>query len=292
MNIILIIYKNHKWLVVHKLELRSFLKLKNCTNFSVLISKSFLLISLTSDQIKSNKSEKLSGLTTVLSSLPRTYFILIIQTLIKKILRLRIDGIHDDEFKHLEQFGGKVPELNILTPILKDKIALIFCDAPVYTLKQKIEANKVPTEARVGAISPIDYAVPAGPTGLDPSQINFFHALNVSTKIVKGQIEITKDFRVCTIGKKVKASEAALLKKLNVKPFEYGMRIIGCYDSGAILPQEVINIDPASLLTAFQSGIKNLAGLSLEAGYPIEATVPLILANSFKNIAALSLESG
>ena len=108
--------------------------------------------------------------------------------MIKKILRLRIDGIHDDEFKHLEQFGGKVPELNILTPILKDKIALIFCDAPVYTLKQKIEANKVPTEARVGAISPIDYAVPAGPTGLDPSQINFFHALNVSTKIVKGQI--------------------------------------------------------------------------------------------------------
>lgn len=35
-----------------------------------------------------------------------------------------------------------------------------------------------------------------------------------------------------------------------------------------------------------------MAGLSLEAGYPIEATVPLILANSFKNIAALSLESG
>lgn len=82
------------------------------------------------------------------------------------------------------------------------------------------------------------------------------------------------------------------MKKLNLKPFEYGMKIIGCYDNGVILPQEVINIDPASLLTAFQSGVKNLAGLSLEAGYPIEATVPLILANSFKNIAALSLESG
>lgn len=109
-------------------------------------------------------------------------------TLIKKILRLRIDGIQEEEFRHLEQFGGKVPELKILTPILKDKIALIFCDAPVYLLKTKIEANKVPTEARVGALSPIDFAVPAGPTGLDPSQINFFHALNISTKIVKGQI--------------------------------------------------------------------------------------------------------
>lgn len=70
------------------------------------------------------------------------------------------------------------------------------------------------------------------------------------------------------------------------------MKILSCYDNGAILPDAVINIDPASLLTKFQSGIKNLAGLSLEAGYPIEATVPLIIANSFKNIAALSIESG
>jgi large subunit ribosomal protein LP0 len=78
--------------------------------------------------------------------------------------------------------------LKVLTPLLKEKTALIFCDAPVFNLKQKIEANKVPTEARVGVVSPVDYSVPAGPTGLDPSQINFFHALNISTKIVKGQI--------------------------------------------------------------------------------------------------------
>jgi large subunit ribosomal protein LP0 len=75
-----------------------------------------------------------------------------------------------------------------LIPFIKDKVALIFSDASPYQLKQQIEANRVPTEAKLGAVSPIDYAVPAGPTGLDPSQINFFHALNVSTKIVKGQI--------------------------------------------------------------------------------------------------------
>jgi hypothetical protein len=70
------------------------------------------------------------------------------------------------------------------------------------------------------------------------------------------------------------------------------MRTIGCYDNGTILSQEIINIDPASLLVKLQAGIKNLAGLSLETGYAIEATVPLIIANSFKNIAALSIESG
>ena len=72
--------------------------------------------------------------------------------------------------------------------MLKDKVALIFTDASVHELRGKIEANKIPTEARIGVVAPIDFAVPAGPTGLDPSQINFFHALNISTNIVKGQI--------------------------------------------------------------------------------------------------------
>jgi large subunit ribosomal protein LP0 len=102
---------------------------------------------------------------------------------------MRTDGIEEPEFKHLAtQFGGIIPELKVLSEKLKDKVAIIFTDAPVFELKGKIEANKIPTEARVGVVSPVDFTVPAGPTGLDPSQINFFHALNISTKIVKGQI--------------------------------------------------------------------------------------------------------
>ena len=206
---------------------------------------------------------------------------------------MRTEGIKEEEFKYLEEkYGGLVPELECLYEKMVDKIAFIFCDGNVFELKQKIESNKVPTEARVGTLAPIDFSVPAGPTGLDPSQINFFHALNISTKIVKGQIEITKDFKVCTTGKKVKASEAALLKKLNLKPFSYGMKINGVYTEGAILPQAVLDVDPSQLISKFQGGIRNIAGLSLSSGYPIAATVPIIIANSFKNIAALSIESG
>jgi large subunit ribosomal protein LP0 len=206
---------------------------------------------------------------------------------------MRIDGIDSEEFRHLEQqFGGKIPELAALLPLLKQKVALIFSDASVHELRIKIEANKVPTEARVGVVSPVDFTCPAGPTGLDPSQINFFHALNISTKIVKGQIEITKDFKVCTKGKKIKASEAALLKKLNLKPFEYGMKIAEVYDDGAILPEAILNLDPASLLSRFEQGARNITSLSLGAGYPIAATIPIIIGNAFKNIAAFSLESG
>ena len=97
---------------------------------------------------------------------------------------------------------------------------------------------------------------------------------------------------MCSVGKKVKASEAALLKKLNFKPFQYGMLFNSVYDEGAILPENILNLDPSSLLDRFESGARNICGLSLATGYPIAATIPLIINNAFKNIAALSLESG
>lgn len=146
-------------------------------------------------------------------------------TLLQYIVKLKSEELDpsNEDYELLKKIGTPRPELKALLPELKGKVGLIFTDQPVFELKEKIEADKVATEAKVGAVSPIDFVIPPGATGLDPSQINFFHALQVSTKIEKAQIQITKDFRVCTAGKKVGNSEAALLKKLGFKPFSFGM---------------------------------------------------------------------
>jgi large subunit ribosomal protein LP0 len=192
----------------------------------------------------------------------------------------------------LKNFGAPKPELKTLIPHLKEKVGLIFTDEAVFDLKGKIEESKLATEAKVGATAPIDYVIPPGATGLDPSQINFFHALQISTKIEKAQIQITKEYKVCTAGKRVGNSEAALLKKLNLKPFFYGMIVLGAYDQGSILSKEVVGMNPADLVDKFALGVRNLIGLSVEVGHPTAATIPFIISNSFKNIAALSIESG
>ncbi len=44
--------------------------------------------------------------------------------------------------------------------------------------------------------------------------------LNIATKINKGTIEIVQDVQVCREGEKVGASEATLLSKLGIKPFQ------------------------------------------------------------------------
>ena len=70
-----------------------------------------------------------------------------------------------------------------------------------------VEAQ-VPAGAKAGVIAPIDVKLPAGPTGLDPSQTNFFQTLNIPTKIVKGTIELTTEQTVCQKDKKITASQA------------------------------------------------------------------------------------
>ena len=59
-----------------------------------------------------------------------------------------------------------------------------------------------------------------------------------------------------------------------------------------MLPEEILNLDPSTLIGKFEQGVKNITALSLGAGYPIEATIPIILGNAFRNIAAISLETG
>jgi large subunit ribosomal protein LP0 len=54
-------------------------------------------------------------------------------------------------------------------------------------VKAEIAKYKVGAPARVGLVAPNDVTIPAGGTGMDPSQTSFFQALAIATKINKGE---------------------------------------------------------------------------------------------------------
>jgi large subunit ribosomal protein LP0 len=215
-------------------------------------------------------------------------------TVIKKAISLRIENPNpsDPDYDERKALWSALPQLDKLAGLCKGKIGLIFSDSPVFELKPLIEANKVPCAAKVGAVAPIDVTIPPGPTGMDPSQISFFHALSISTKIQKGQIEMTKEFKVATKGKKIGNSEAALLQKLNLKPFQYGIEMKFVYDDGSIMTPEVFNMSPDEIIGKFRKGCNNLASISLNLGMPNELSIPHMIINGFKNVAAIGLETG
>lgn len=218
-------------------------------------------------------------------------------TVIRKAMMLRASKLADaknvEDMEFFEQFGGQgMPQLNSLIEQTKGKVGLIFSDTPAFELKPIIESHRVKTTAKVGMISQCDVTVPCGATGLDPSQISFFHALQMTTKINKGQIEIVKEYQVCFNGKEVNNSAAVLLKKLNITPFEYGMELVSVYSNGSILSPEIVSITPDSIVERFQSAVQNIASMSLALGMPNAASVPHMIANTFKTVCAISMESG
>merc|ERR1719410_1651473 len=141
--------------------------------------------------------------------------------------------------------------------------------------------------AKVGQTSLVDMNLPSGPTGMDPSQTAFFQALNIGTKIVKGQIELVSEFPILKIGDKVSPSAAVLLTKLSIKPFEYGMEVSQVFQDGAVFAAAVLDISDSVLISKFLAGIANMAAFSREVGIPTEAGLPHMFGNAFRNVASL-----
>jgi large subunit ribosomal protein LP0 len=215
-------------------------------------------------------------------------------TVVKKAIdiRLKDPDENDIDYEFRKTHFTKIPQIEKLVACCKGKIGFIFSDHPIHELRPLIESNKLPAPAKVGTFSQLEVVIPPGPTGLDPSQISFFHTLNISTKIQKGQIEIVKEYKVCEKGKKIGNSEAAILQKLNIKPFAFGMEILIVYDDGAILTPDIFNIDPEALLGKIRNAANSLAAISLAIGRPNMLSIPHMIKNGFKNLASIALETG
>merc|ERR1719323_2445055 len=154
-------------------------------------------------------------------------------------------------------------------------------------IRAVLKKHRLPAAAKSGQVSGVDCNIPAGPTGMDPSQTNFFQALNIATKIVKGQIELVSDFQILKKGEKVSASAAVLLNKLNIRPFEYGMEVDQVFQDGSVFAAAVLDIKESVLIQKFLAGVANMAAFSREVGIPTEPGLPHALGNAFRNVASL-----
>jgi large subunit ribosomal protein LP0 len=182
------------------------------------------------------------------------------------------------------------PIANLL-PVIVGNVGLIFTNADLGKIRDLLVANKVPAPARVGSLAPVPVEVPPGPTGCDPGQTSWFQALNIQTKINKGQIEIVSKVVVIKAGDKVNESQAALLQKLNIRPFTYGLRIDYIFSGGQINDPSILDITDDVLVAGFSSGVATFAALSLGLGLPNKATLVHSINDAYKALLAVALDT-
>lgn len=198
-------------------------------------------------------------------------------TMMRKIIR---DYVEENP----ESSVGKLEEL------CRGNMGLVFTNGDLGEVGKILESNVRPAPAKVGAIAPCDVVVPKGPTGCDPGQTAFFQTLQIATKITKGQIEMTNDTDLIKAGDKVTASQVALLQKLNIEPFQYGLQLKTIYDNGSVFSAKVLNVTEDVLVAKFSDALSKIASLSLVLGYPTQASIPHSIANAFKMLLAITVE--
>jgi large subunit ribosomal protein LP0 len=186
---------------------------------------------------------------------------------------------------HLE----KTPALEGLLPHVRGNIGLVFTGGDLADVRTKLTELKVQASAKAGSLSPIDVVVPAGNTNMEPTKTSFFQALSIPTKINRGTIEIINDIHLLTIGQKVSLSQAALLQMLGIKPFQYGLKVLTVYDTGAVYPAAVLDLTDDDILKKFFAGVNNVAAVSLQIGYPTVVSLPHSIMNGYKHLLAISV---
>jgi large subunit ribosomal protein LP0 len=197
----------------------------------------------------------------------------------------------DEDYETRKATWKSCDELEKIVNLLKGNTGLIFSNGDLSEIKKIIDANAREAPAKVGAVAPDEVWIRAGSTGLDPKQTSFFQQLQIQTKIVKTQIEIVADKKIITAGMKIEATHAALLDKLKIRPFHYKMGVKKVYEDGAIFNPDVLDITPEDIVKRFKTSISNMAAISLASGYVTKPAVPHLIANAFKNLAAVTFDS-
>lgn len=183
------------------------------------------------------------------------------------------------------------PELEKIRLACKLNVAFVFTNESLPEVRDMIMDNKKASPAKANAIAQVSVTVEKGITSLEPSMTSFLQALNISSKITKGQIEIVNDVELFKEGEKVDASQAALLQKLDILPFSYGLIPILVFDGASLFDPKVLDMTDEMIMASFTESVKNTVCLSFAFNMPTVASVPYSVLLAFANLLAVAAET-
>jgi len=155
----------------------------------------------------------------------------------KKNLQLRAVEQYKAESNkaNLEEFAANIP----------GQSALCFTNMDIFELKKIFNENQWMVPAKPDEITPVDIWAPAGDTGLPTGQVisELNMTLKLPTRIQNDTIWIKEDTRTHKAGDIVDVKQAAVLKKLGIKPIESLIKIHYAWSDGEIIPQEILYVN-------------------------------------------------
>jgi large subunit ribosomal protein LP0 len=191
--------------------------------------------------------------------------------------------------KAIRALMGEIPFLEKLLPCFKYNVGFVFTQGDLKVQRDLLLANQVPASAKPGQLAQCTVVIPAQNTGLDPGQTAFFQALSIPTRINKGTIEILNDYTLLKAGDRVGNSECALLQKLGIRPFHFGLEVRYCFDNNAVFEPSILDLDTKSVASMIAGVVTDFACIGLATGIPNKASISHTMINGIRDVFAVAL---
>jgi ribosomal protein L10 len=219
----------------------------------------------------------------------------------KTLMIISIKGLRSRQFQEIkkqirENVYINVSKKNIMTRAIKeigndsvlaldkyigDGCAFAISNIEGFELAGILASKKTPVYAKAGQIAPADIEVKDGPTNLVPGPaISELGAVGLEISVENGKIAIRKAKVIIKKGETIKENAAAILMKLDIKPFSVGLEPIAVYDieKGKIYTE--IKIDSESARNELIIAAGRALGFAQKISYYCRETIGYLLAKA------------
>eukprot|EP00028_Trichosphaerium_sp_Am-I-7-wt_P000756 CAMPEP_0168522342 /NCGR_PEP_ID=MMETSP0405-20121227/9291_1 /TAXON_ID=498012 /ORGANISM="Trichosphaerium sp, Strain Am-I-7 wt" /LENGTH=315 /DNA_ID=CAMNT_0008543927 /DNA_START=19 /DNA_END=966 /DNA_ORIENTATION=- len=141
--------------------------------------------------------------------------------------------------------------------------------------------------AKVGQTCPVDVFLRPGITNLEPTKTSFIPALNIASKITGGKIEILSHKHLIQKGGKVGASEASLLRTLNIKSVPKRTHVLGIFIDGFFNNASILNHGAMTVLSNVRYAARQIEAISAVTGIPTVCSMQRYIMNGYTNLLSV-----
>jgi len=162
-----------------------------------------------------------------------------------------------------------------------------------YQIYQSLKATAQKIYAKPGQIAPEDIIVHAQDTDLPPGPaLTELKNAKINAIIKAGKISIQKDSVVAKKGEPISEIVAKVLQKLDIKPFQTGMKCLEVIYEGLNYTPEILEINEQTLNMELGFSIQCAKELSIQTNYPSEYSIERLLTNSYAQAKSLATQTG
>ena len=241
------------------------------------------------DQLKNNKTIAIIDVRTV-----RDKQIQEIRKVLreKAVIRMSKKNL---QIRAIEQYKKESNKSNLddLVKNIPGQSALVFTNLNAYELKKIFSDNVWRISIKPDSITPIDVWVLAGDTGLPTGQVisELNMTLKLPTRIQNDTIWIREDTKTHKAGDFVDVKQAAVLKKLGIKPIESTIKIFYAWHDGEIIPSDVLYMDMEAFQRDFLIAYFTAKKLAIELEIVDKETIEPMIQKAYREAIELLFET-